>query len=157
MRRPISVYVAAKYEEKDRVREAYVELRRSGFMISHDWTSEDDTAYRAVNDDARTDHLAFYHMDCAVRDERGVEECDALILFAHPKIKGAAVEFGMARALKKHIIVIGADQAECVFWHLPGVYKRDSLTAAIELLLRLDDQEYADEMADVGLVYPGKG
>lgn len=128
----MKIYVAAKFEEGARVRGVYDTLREAGFSITHDWTTEDASAYTGAA------KLA-YKRQCGTNDYRGVVNADAVLVLNHALLYGGAAEMGMAIALKKPVYVVGAEIRENIFFHLgpPHVMICATLTEAIEHLTAL--------------------
>ena len=110
----MKIYVAAKFEAKDAVKEIYARLRDAGHVITHDWTQEDDTAYVTFAEKVE------YHRMCAMNDLEGVRSADALVLFPHEKGKGLYFEFGAAMALDIPVFILGQwyVSAPCIFQRL---------------------------------------
>jgi len=124
----MKVYVAAKFEEKDRVRLIYKRCRENGLEVTCDWTVEDDTGM--VGEERRA-----YHQKCAQADLDGVRNCDVLILLPHEHGKGMYFEMGAAIALGKRVIVVGQDSDDshkpCIFCKLPQVKWMPDIWGAI--------------------------
>lgn len=125
------IYVAAKFEEKERVRDAYALLRTAGHEITCDWTKEDDTGKTG-------DELDRYHAECAERDLEGVAEADALVIFPHENGKGLYVELGVALAAAIPIICVSEDGTlpNCVFLKVEDVRHVRTIDEAIRVLGR---------------------
>lgn len=102
-------YVASKYENKEDVREVMYAIVEHGHSITEDWTHSTETDGEKV----------------ALADKKGVEECDVFVgLFnINANYKGAYIEFGMAIALGKEIVIIGEHADRSTFIHLPGIKK----------------------------------
>ena len=105
----MNIYVAAKWEERERAREIMIQLIEAGHIITYDWTQ------------------AVEQMSCeqALRDLHGVFEADALVLIAEHDLayKGALVEMGMAIACGLPVYVLGHAIDSCIFMALPQVYR----------------------------------
>ena len=89
------VYVAGKWEDKERVRAVMEELIATGHRVTHDWTTEEGS-------DSYTER--------ALNDLRGVWFADALVIVAvntELPYRGTLVELGAALALGKPVYVIG--------------------------------------------------
>lgn len=102
----LKVYVASKFEEKERVREVMNLLRAVGHEITHDWTQVEQFTRLA-----------------AMKDLRGVTDADVLVgIFEKPlKYKGAYVELGAALALGKPVYILGDAARKCIFLKHPNV------------------------------------
>lgn len=106
------IYVAAKFEERERVKKIYSLLTEAGHKITHDWTNEKES------DDPRL---------LAEQDVTGVVTCDTFVFLPPPKDlhgRGCWVELGIAIALDKTIYVLGEqldDRSRCIFLRLETV------------------------------------
>lgn len=102
------IYVAGGSDERAIVREFIARLVARGWEVTHDWTT--DPGYDAppsTNAKRRAANL----------DEAGVRLADVVwIVVPSEKSEGAAVEFGIARGLRKRTVVSGPDCARCLFW-----------------------------------------
>jgi nucleoside 2-deoxyribosyltransferase len=104
----VKIYVAGKWEERERVREVMDTLRTRGHEITFDWTySEQFSKHQAE------------------LDLQGVEAADWLVFLAEKPLayKGAYVELGMAIALGTPVALIGNGIDECIFTQLPCIYR----------------------------------
>jgi nucleoside 2-deoxyribosyltransferase len=101
----MKVYVAGKWEEKERVREVQDLLKRHGHTITHDWTREEE-------DLNHIEHFATF----ALQDKQGVMGADAYVgVFEKDlKYKGAFAEMGIAVALGIPIYILGQYADKCV-------------------------------------------
>jgi hypothetical protein len=108
----VKYYVASKFENKESVRDIYYALIEHGHIITEDWT-----------------HSVVEGEQAALDDKRGVAECDVFIgLFdIDAAYKGAYIEFGMAIALDKVIVIIGPYADRSTFIHLPGIIRYDTI------------------------------
>ncbi|MBW3672369.1 MAG: nucleoside 2-deoxyribosyltransferase [Acidobacteria bacterium] len=127
-----SVYLAAAYSTKDQLRPYAHELRQLGFEVTAQWldephaatvpfTSRDPEELRAfasrdIDDVARSDVFLFFSLDPEQPTKRG----------------GRHVEFGLAVATGKRVIVIGP--RENIFHFLPEVEVVKTWPEAVELL-----------------------
>lgn len=121
----MKVYVSARFEQADEVRLIQEKLKRASFEIAYDWTQQKDVK------EAQLDQLG--RQAYAMADFRGVQECDALILF-HTVSGGQTkfVELGLALALgKKCIVVAGPGVKDCIFFYLPGIKIVESVENAL--------------------------
>ena len=111
----MKVYVAAKFQQKARVRAIYDGLRAFGHTVTHDWTHEDEGERTGKE-------LTDYLTRCAEDDVAGVKEADVIILLPHVGGRGLWVEFGLALSdPEKRIVVVHAPDVNCIFFNLPGV------------------------------------
>lgn len=108
----MKIYVAGKWEEKDRVREVQQKLQLHGHTITHDWTTEESCG---DNEDKWKSH--------AVNDLAGVLNADAYVGVFEKNLKysGAIAEFGIALGNGIPIYIIGHALDTNVFMRLPQV------------------------------------
>lgn len=131
------VYVASKFEEKDRTRQVIEVLRNMGHQVTHDWTTEVPYA----EGDPRGPP---YYRKCAEEDVRGVETADAVILLSHPEGKGMFVEMGIAIGRGIPIIAVGPHW-NTIFFELACVTKVGTIEAAYVML-----EEHRKKFSAVG-------
>jgi nucleoside 2-deoxyribosyltransferase len=115
----MKVYLAAAYQRKDEIRAAAEYLEGRGFEITSSWIREEYSP--AI--DIRTLPGGINQV-IAGKDIEEIQNSDALIFFPEPQDKqpprgGRHVEFGIALALGKRVIVVG--ERENIFHHLPQV------------------------------------
>lgn len=106
------IYVAGKWEEKDRVRQVQEQLKAAGHTITYDWT-------RANGDNnAVGSRQAF-----AMADRSGVFEADVFVGVFEKDLKyiGALTEMGMAVAMDIPIYILGNSIDSNIFLELPEV------------------------------------
>lgn len=130
VKRPIKVYVAGKWEDRERVREVMRILKEDNFEITCDWTTHE---YPPVGEEYK---LAFY----AIQDIEGVLKAEALLIMAEKEYnyRGALVEMGVALGKRIPIYVVGHGLDGCIFLEMPQVWRCDTLDKAILYLERLD-------------------
>jgi hypothetical protein len=102
------IYVASKFEERDRVKGIQRQLIAAGHTITYDWTT--NTEISAAQ---------------ARADLDGVRTADALVLVAERDLPycGSLVEVGIALGCDIPIYVIGCALDRCIFLLLPSVTK----------------------------------
>jgi hypothetical protein len=111
-------YVAAKFEEKERVRALMRELRKIGGRITFDWTACDDTGIEG-------DERMLYRATSAMDDVGGVLRADAVILLWHPKLQGGLIEAGAAIGAGIPLVCVGVPEEHGVFFDLDAVSFED--------------------------------
>lgn len=124
----MKVYVATKFEAKAIARRMMEFLRARGYSITHDWTTEDA---------ANTDEME----SCAIEDARGVFDADVLVIIPRPGCRGAWVEFGIALACRKPIVVVSRtkpDLDSCIFEHMPDVWHAKTAEDLVPILAHLE-------------------
>jgi nucleoside 2-deoxyribosyltransferase len=123
----MNVYVAGKWEDREKVRHWHKVLRDNGHRITCDWT---DHEYP----EAGQEHLLQRY---AVDDIVGVTVCDLLIVIFQERYhyRGALVEMGAALALGKRVWVLGTAEESCIFMEHPSV---TVILTEYELLARIE-------------------
>ena len=118
-------YLAAAYGRKQEIQAAAAYLELKGMEIISDWHQE----LYAPGIDMRTLTGAIIR-GLAEKDLEQLADCDTMVFFAEPQTQqpprgGRHVEFGIALALGKRIVVVG--ERENIFHHLPGITTVDSI------------------------------
>lgn len=129
------VYVAAKFEEGNKVKEVYKKLAALGIGITHNWTDEDASKYKG------NDLLAF-KTECAENDRRGVLHAHAVLVLNHERLFGGAAEMGMALAMDIPVYVVNPEIRENIFFHLPDVQTFEDVDLAIKQIKEDHDSLY---------------
>lgn len=121
----MKIYVSAKFNDKDRVRDAYILLKNSGHTITHEWIHNKQSF--------PFDQDAAFTAKCAHEDFKGVLDADVFILFSNSEPSmGASGELGAAIASsllrnKPYIYVVGPQfNANFCFYH-PHVTWKNSV------------------------------
>jgi hypothetical protein len=106
----MKVYVAGKWEEKERVREVQRQLISAGHTISFDWTQVCD---------GTEEHMKVQ----AANDKQGVLDADAFVGVFEKDLRysGALTEMGMAMANGAKIYILGNAVDTNLFMRLPEV------------------------------------
>jgi len=104
----MKLYVAGKYQERDKIRLVFQELQRMGHTITLDWTNHDIYPNEAI-----VEKLGQFANDDVV----GVKEADAVILclINHQEYKGLWVEMGVALGAGKPVFIVGEAGHACIF------------------------------------------
>jgi len=132
-------YVAAKFCDKERVKEAYVRIKQLGHTITHEWVHNKESYPFHQN--------PTYTAYCATNDINGVLTADVFVLLSHAEPSmGASAELGAAIgsfiAFKRpHIFVVGPHfGANFAFWH-PAVIQKESLEEVLAHLIHTNKKE----------------
>ena len=130
--RPVtSVYLAGRYGRKQELRERGRELEALGIEVTSGWLSSAVASLSGLSEAE--------WREIALLDREDVRRADLLVLFAEPPGDGGSggrhVEFGMALAWSKPVVVVG--RREHVFHRLPEVTVVDDWGAAVALLRQL--------------------
>lgn len=123
----MKIYLCARYSRRDEMRVVRAELQRLGHEITSRWL---DTEWEGKDDSGSSAAPAEYREQHALEDVEDVAAADCLIAFTEPPRSGGRggrhVEFGIALALGKQLIVIG--WRENIFHHHPRVKVYDRWT-----------------------------
>lgn len=109
------IYIASRYSRKPEMLKYISVLESAGHTVQADWLQSNH------------DHTP--SIDCAEIDITDVSACDIFLTFTEePRTTnsrgGRHVEFGMALALKKRLIIVGPE--ENIFHSLPQVERVDT-------------------------------
>ena len=121
------VYLAASYGRRDEVRRYGYRLERLGYTITSRWLTDDHNIPSAIEVESAQDSIPLVGSEFAGKDIEDVKASDILVMFSESPMSGVSrggrhVEFGMAMAWEKKIIVIGP--RENIFHTLsPNQYK----------------------------------
>ena len=112
-------FVSGKVGVEGGVREAIKALKDAGHEITFDWTTIDHLRPYDKNAEASR--------EAAIRESRGVEDADMLIILPHDRGVGMYVELGIAIGSGIPIRVVTGVESRTMFFHHPLVKKVDSL------------------------------
>ena len=112
-------FVSGKVGTEGNVRAAMKALKDAGHEITFDWTKIDHL--RPYDENAEASREA------ALKEIRGVEDADVLIILAHDRGVGMYVELGIAIGSGIPIRVVTDVESRTMFFHHPLVKKVDSL------------------------------
>ena len=116
----LKVYLAARYDRRDELREYRTVLQSLGIQVTSRWLDEKTSTNSQMGDETE----AFY-VETAAIDIADIERADAFILFSENPLEGFKrggrhFESGYAFKAKKVIYVVG-EWKENVFHYLPGI------------------------------------
>lgn len=140
----MKIFVAGKFEEKERVRRAMTFLKSKGHEITCDWT-------QATLEGLTDIELRAHYRKHARIDMQGVEEAELFVLLLHEHGKGLWTELGMA--LMKHIPVIVSQpnpEVDAIYLYMPQVtiFNSDELALAWAALGRHRDPPPSEKALD---------
>ena len=121
------VYLAASYGRRDEVRDYAYRLGKLGYIITSRWLTDNHSIPSAQEVEAARDSIPLVGSEFAGKDVEDVRAADIFVMFSESPTSGVSrggrhVEFGLAMAWEKKIIVIGP--RENVFHTLsPDQYK----------------------------------
>ena len=106
--RSCKLYLAASFSRRSELQSYARYLTAQGYEVTSRWLGDE--------------HVKGQTAENALIDEEDVKRCDVLVAFTDEVSLGRGgrhVEFGMARALGKELVIIGPE--EHIFHHLPGI------------------------------------
>ncbi len=112
-------FVSGKVGVEGDVRAAMKVLRNAGHEITFDWTTIEHL--RPYDENAAASREA------AVKESRGVEDADVLIVLSHDRGVGMYVELGIAIGSGVPVRVVTNVESWTMFFHHPLVKKVDNL------------------------------
>lgn len=124
-------YIAAYIREKRRVNEIQRKLKRLGHEITVDWTKDDAPKLKSRY------RLSESTKAIAIRDMKGVLDCDVFVLLSDPAHGRAKyVELGAAIASfmkngRPLVYILGKKNIQSVFYYHPAVKRVSSLEEVI--------------------------
>ena len=137
----VKIYIATKFENQDEFHQLKRMLEACGHVVTHDWTKESC-------DNAPPGKLEEYKTDCALNDVEGVHNADLLVLIPyHKPMAGAFVEFGIAVALGKPVVLVkraGVFFQDNIFYSLPDVTPLPDFESVVTFV-----NQYQEELANV--------
>ena len=121
----MKIYLAGRFEQKEKIREMYNLIKQEGHIITSDWTT-----HKPISPYEKNIALSKEYSE---QDISGVEQCDVFILLTD-KIKstGAHIELGAAilSAIKNGkplVYVIGDYPNNSMFYFHPKVIVKKSI------------------------------
>ena len=125
-----TIYIAARYDRINEMNTYSTQLINTGFKVNSRWLKGTRQIHPSPEKvDNNENNVAWEARPFAQDDLEDIKACDTLIFFAEPanshfKRGGRHVEFGIALALGKRIMVVG--NRENVFHCLPQVEHYDN-------------------------------
>ena|ERR1035437_882740 len=121
----MKIYVAARFFDKEKVKEVYKRLKADGHEITADWTSHVNPAPYDENRKMCEEY--------SIKDLNGVLNCEVFILVTNENVgAGSSTELGVAIAFnmsfkKPEIYVVGEHINNNTFYFHPSVNIRKNI------------------------------
>ncbi|OHB03527.1 MAG: hypothetical protein A3B14_03040 [Candidatus Zambryskibacteria bacterium RIFCSPLOWO2_01_FULL_45_21] len=125
------VYIAASFEQKDTVKQAYELFTKHGYAITADWTLHKDIV--SLPTKLEQEELAKQY---AIEDTDGVSTAEVFILLlGNRKSTGAHIELGIALGAKIPYIFVVSDRLNNqLFYRHPSVKHLQTIEEILEIL-----------------------
>lgn len=122
------VYIAARFDRKDEVKELQTQLQAAGHTITGDWT-----VHESIGAHVRKQELARQY---AVEDAEAVRSAEiVIVLIEDYKSTGSHIELGIAiGANVPEIYLVGNTSVEHMFYYHPKVKRLADTQALLSLL-----------------------
>jgi len=117
-------FVSGKVGVEGDAREAVKALQEAGHEITFDWTTIEHL--RPYDENATASREA------AVKESRGVQDADVLIVLAHDRGVGMYVELGIAIGSGVPVRVVTNGESRTMFFHHPLVSKVQRLEQILD-------------------------
>ena len=124
----LKVYIAAPFVNKAQAVEARDKFVEAGLDVTSRWLGEDLGLTTA--DLGKTEHDDVFQTRAA-EDIEDILQSDVFVILNLGVSEGKATEMGFAYALGIPVILVG-ERTVNVFYHLPSVFRADSVEAAID-------------------------
>jgi len=137
----MKVYIAGKFDDKEKIRKYMDQVENLGHKITHDWTNfevKNDPDNLLGGDGENMSESAKY-------DINGVKECDVMIVVMEDKdypYRGTFTELGCALGLEKTIVIWcpnpkASCRTNCFFYH-PSILHVDHWEQVLEVFDTID-------------------
>jgi hypothetical protein len=125
------VYIAASFEQRPDVVEAYKLFQKQGYTISSDWTKHKEIATLATKKEQEE-----LSRNYAVEDTNGVAPADIyVLLLGNRKSTGAHIELGIALGANvPQIFIVARSIDEQLFYRHPSVKQVQTISQILEIL-----------------------
>ncbi len=128
-----TIFLSSRYSRRDEMREWRTKLQELGFEVNCRWLDTEWEETQRVTSAAPPE----YREEFAHKDAEDVANCDCLIAFTEAPDSGGNnrggrhVEYGMALALGKVVVVIG--YRENIFHHAKGVIFFNTTSSVVDV------------------------
>ncbi len=122
----MNIYVAGKWEDRERIKILMRYVKGYRHHITCDWTGHEPP----------TIDKQYVLEQYALEDLEGIEEADWYVgvFLDNYQYKGALVELGFAIANYKQIHLIGHAIDSCLFTHYPLIYRHETISDFLQHL-----------------------
>jgi nucleoside 2-deoxyribosyltransferase len=125
----MKIYLAARFDRKDEVRELYNQLIEQGHEITYDWTT-----HKMIKPYHENQEIAHEYSS---NDMEGVKNCDIFILITADGGTGTFIELGAAilsniKHNKPEIFVIGEHNTKSIFYFHPSVKRKNTVQEVLD-------------------------
>ncbi len=130
----MKIYLAARFDKKQKVRDLYERFKKLGLEIAADWTLHKPIKPYENNPEVAREY--------SVEDIDAVRKCDVFILMGNEAGTGMYVELGAAISSnlehgKPIIYVIGEYTSRSMFYFHPSVNRRKTIDEVLEEIEKL--------------------
>ena len=130
----MKIYLAARFDKKQEVRDLYERFKKLGYEISADWTLHKPIKPYKNNPETARDY--------SIEDIDAVRNCDVFILMTDEAGTGMYVELGAAISSnlehgKPKIYVIGEHTSRSMFYFHPSVNRRKTIDDVLQEIEKL--------------------
>lgn len=139
--RRLKIYVAARFGEKDKVRQIYERLEKLGYEISSKWTEHEENWTLSERGQNIYGSNPEYARSLSIKDLKGVIDCDVfMLLHTQEGGQGKFIEYGAALASGKYCVIVNPTYVDdCMFFYCPKVYLHFDLDSAISMISELKE------------------
>jgi hypothetical protein len=130
----VKVYLAARFDERERVREMQDQVRARGHEITADWTTHDPIARYGDRPELAREY--------ALEDLQGVSDADAFVFLTSASVgTGTHTELGVAirnylTTGRPRVFVIGEHTSRSIMYFHPAVERRSDFAEVLNELGR---------------------
>jgi len=129
----LKCYIAAPWANKADALAAQEQFEAAGLEVTAHWIKHHSDG------DTSDDELA----EQAVEDVNDIIRSDVFVILNLALSEGKAFEMGVAYTLGIPVVLVG-DRTRDIFYHLPNIYRADTVEAAIEGLTTANNLEIVE-------------
>lgn len=142
----LKVYIACSWSKRAEAAEAQAKFKEAGFDVTSHWiefetdlTYADMTPDKPEHNDTWTEH--------AIKDFEDIIRSDVFVILNLDISEGKATEMGFAYGIGIPIILVG-ERTRNIFYHLPNIFRADTVEAAVEGCKLAGGLEFVGDGAD---------